>query len=150
MGSWWKRLAHFAYPKETPDNAQMMRIRAYAKTHGAVGPDGQGDPNLLSDKDWQALKREDKQAITVNAGGSGGGNAVSDVKESVEGMKEGTVPPVMPGRASKEYVAIMAEIYRQHFDIAKANEDWTATQKYLGTTGQGAADTFASGDSASD
>ena len=39
----------------------------------------------------------------------------------------------MPGRASKEYVAIMAEAHRQHFDIAKANEDWTATQKYLGT-----------------
>ncbi len=56
-----------------------------------------------------------------------------DVVESVKGMKDGTVPPILPSRASREYTALMAEAHRQGFDLVKANEDWTATQKYLST-----------------
>jgi hypothetical protein len=48
-------------------------------------------------------------------------------------MKAGTLPPQLPGRASKDYTAIMAEANRQGFDLAKANEDWVATQKHLST-----------------
>jgi hypothetical protein len=48
-------------------------------------------------------------------------------------MIDGSLPPVLPGRATKEYNAIMAESHRQHFDLAKAAQDWTATSKYLGT-----------------
>jgi len=57
----------------------------------------------------------------------------SDVKETVAGMKDGSLPPVLPGRATKEYNAIMAESHRQGFDLAKAAQDWQATSKYLGT-----------------
>jgi methyl-accepting chemotaxis protein len=48
-------------------------------------------------------------------------------------MKAGTLPPQLPGRASKEYVAIMAEAKRQGFDLASAATDWTATQKHIAT-----------------
>ncbi len=57
----------------------------------------------------------------------------NDVKDAVQGMKEGTVPPQLPGRASKEYVALIAEARRQNFDLAKANLDWTATTKHIAT-----------------
>ena len=57
----------------------------------------------------------------------------SDVKETVQGMKDGTIPPQLPSRASREYTALTAEAHRQGFDLAKANQDWTATQRYLGT-----------------
>lgn len=56
-----------------------------------------------------------------------------DVKEAIAGMKDGTIPPQLPGRASKDYTAIMAEAHRQGYDLATAAEDWTATQKHLAT-----------------
>lgn len=64
---------------------------------------------------------------------SGGGNAANDVRTAVAAMKEGTVPPQLPGRASKDYLAVLAESKRQGFDLAKAAEDWQATSRYLGT-----------------
>ncbi len=60
-------------------------------------------------------------------------SATSDVKEAISGMKDGTIPPQMPGRASKDYTAIMAEAHRQGFDLAGAATDWAATQKHIAT-----------------
>lgn len=57
----------------------------------------------------------------------------SDVKETIAGMKDGTIPPQLPGRASKEYIALMAEAHRAGYDLASAAQDWTATQKHLAT-----------------
>lgn len=57
--------------------------------------------------------------------------AADDVKESVAGMKEGTIPPQLPGRASKEYTATMAEAHRQGYDLVGAVTDWNATQKHI-------------------
>jgi len=57
----------------------------------------------------------------------------SDVKEAVASMKEGSAPPLLPGRATKEYLATIAEAHRQGFDLAKANEDWQATSAHLKT-----------------
>jgi hypothetical protein len=59
--------------------------------------------------------------------------SVDDVKEAVAGMKDGSLPPQIPGRASKDYTAIMAEAHRQGYELAKANQDWTATQKHIST-----------------
>jgi hypothetical protein len=70
------------------------------------------------------------QRLAQSAAGVGGAD---DVKLSVAGMKDGSLPPQLPGRASKDYTAIMAEAKRQGFDLAKANEDWVATQKHLAT-----------------
>ena len=61
------------------------------------------------------------------------GGGKSDVQETVAGWADGSLPPIISGRASKDYNALMAEAHRQHFDLSKANQDWTATQKYLGT-----------------
>lgn len=57
----------------------------------------------------------------------------SDVKEAVAGMKDGTLPPQMPGRASKEYTKTMAEAHRQGYDLQGAVTDWNATQKHIAT-----------------
>lgn len=59
--------------------------------------------------------------------------AGSDVKETIAGMKDGTLPPLLPGRASKEYTALMAEAHRQGYDLAQAATDWSATQKHIAT-----------------
>jgi hypothetical protein len=72
---------------------------------------------------------DDRPRVSVSVAGGG----QSDVKETVAGMIDGTLPPVLPGRATKEYNAIMAESHRQKFDLAKAAQDWQATTKYLGT-----------------
>lgn len=66
-------------------------------------------------------------SIQVTAG------ALDDVKESVQGMIDGTIPPQLPGRASKEYLAVMAEAHRQGYDLKGAVMDFTATQKHLAT-----------------
>lgn len=60
-------------------------------------------------------------------------NVISDVHEAVLAMKDGTAPPLLPGRATKEYLATMAEAHRQGFDLASANLDWTATTKHVAT-----------------
>jgi hypothetical protein len=57
--------------------------------------------------------------------------ALNDVKESVAGMMDGTLPPMLPGRATKEYLATMAEAHRQGFDLQGAVTDWNATQKHI-------------------
>ncbi len=68
---------------------------------------------------------DDRPTVTVNTG------PTSDVSEAVRGMKEGTLPPLLPGRATKEYLATMAEARRQNFDLAAAATDWAATQKHI-------------------
>jgi hypothetical protein len=55
------------------------------------------------------------------------------VRDAVAGMKAGTLPPLLPGRASKEYVAMLAEAKRQGYDLATAATDWAATQKHIAT-----------------
>ncbi len=63
----------------------------------------------------------------------GGLSDKSDVKEFVAGMKDGTLPPQLPGRATKEYAAVMAEAHRQGYDLQAAVTDWNATQKHIST-----------------
>lgn len=72
---------------------------------------------------------DDRPSVTIQQGAQ----QLSDVAESVKGMKDGTIPPQLPGRASKDYTAIMAEAHRQGYDLAKAAQDWQAQQKYLAT-----------------
>lgn len=59
--------------------------------------------------------------------------ALSDVKETVAGMIDGSVPPILPGRATKEYLATLAEAHRQGYDLQAAVTDWNATQKHIAT-----------------
>lgn len=62
-----------------------------------------------------------------------GQGSESDVKDYVQGMMDGRLPPVMPGRASPMYASIMAEAQRRGFNLAQAVTDWTATQKHTAT-----------------
>lgn len=79
------------------------------------------------------------QDVTARAGvippaaAAASGTGSSDIALAVQGMKEGTLPPMLPGRASKEYLATMAEAKRQGYDLASAATDWQATQKHIAT-----------------
>ncbi len=72
---------------------------------------------------------DDRPRVNVNVPSQ----ELADVKESVKGMVDGTIPPQLPGRNTKEYTAVTAEAHRQGYDLVKAIQDWTATQKYLST-----------------
>lgn len=88
-------------------------------------------PEQVTTQEITQLRKTYQQAddrpptVNVNTGDK------SDIVEAVKGMKEGTIPPQLPGRASKEYIAMMAEARRQGFDLAGAATDWVATQKHI-------------------
>lgn len=107
-----------AQPKEEP-HSPILREYQDAKAQGF-----QGTFEQYQDKD----ANRKRSVTTINANQGAG-----DVKETVAGMKDGTLPPQLPGRASKEYVAIMAEAHRQGYDLATAATDWTVTQKHFQT-----------------
>jgi hypothetical protein len=87
------------------------------------------DGVLISVRTGEPVTEVDPDQPPRSSAGTGGTN--TDVHDSVAGMMAGTLPPQMPGRASKDYTAIMAEAQRQGFDLAGAVQDWTATQKHI-------------------
>lgn len=114
----------------TPEQRQTAKDRAdtaAALAARTLKDDTRADEKLALDKLTES--RLSRQATT----GGASGPITSDVKESVAGMKDGTLPPQLPGRASKDYTAIMAEAHRQGYDLAGAVTDWAATQKHIAT-----------------
>lgn len=93
------------------------------------GPNGQPIKKLVSEAALQAGVPEYKAPPASTASPS----ALNDVKDAVAGMMEGTIPPMLPGRASKEYLATLAEAKRQGYDLQAAVTDWNATQKHIAT-----------------
>ena len=96
---------------------------------------------MFKDKETLALE-ELRQEGRLKAAKARGSSSVAgarqaedktDVKDTVQGMIEGTIPPQLPSRSSREYFEMTAEAKRQGFNLVKANEDWVATQKYLST-----------------
>lgn len=57
----------------------------------------------------------------------------TDVQDTIAGMMDGSIPPQLPGRASKEYVALLAEAKRRGYNLSAAVTDWNATQKHIAT-----------------
>ncbi len=121
-----------AQPQTTPfgTSTQVKGIRsvgtAPTMTETRSTAEEMADPNYAT---VQAGLRDQAQMKANAAAGSG----LADVKEAVTGMKEGTLPPMMPGRATKEYLSTMAEAHRQGFDLSGAATDWAATQKHVAT-----------------
>jgi hypothetical protein len=88
--------------------------------------------NQLTPKDIEGFRKayqqaDDRPTVKIDTG------AANNVRDAVAAMKDGSVPPQLPGRASKDYVAILAEAKRQGYDLAKAATDWNATQKHITT-----------------
>lgn len=92
--------------------------------------DRQLDATIANQKTMAGIAQ---QNANTNAAKSTNGGAANDVALAVQGMKEGSLPPQLPGRASKEYIAMMAEAKRQGYDLATAATDWLATQKHVAT-----------------
>lgn len=57
--------------------------------------------------------------------------SVGDVQDAVQGMMDGSIPPQLPSRATKEYTQLLAEAKRRGYNLAQAATDWTATQKHI-------------------
>lgn len=68
-----------------------------------------------------------------NTAMEGKGDNDTNVSDAITGMREGTLPPILPGRASKDYTSLLAEAKRQGYDLATAAADWQATQKHFAT-----------------
>lgn len=81
--------------------------------------------------DFNAYQTMDanRKAVRINAGQGG----PEDIKDAVQGMIDGRVPPMLPGRASTAYTAMLAEAQRRGYNLAGAATDWTATQKHIAT-----------------
>ncbi len=143
--------AYVSPPGETPElqasNRQKAGIGLF-KIHGIdptsldhlMGNDkGDFDFHTVGDTLY-ATNKKDGKATKVGTGqkledanGGEAGAAAADVKDAVQGMMDGIVPPQLPGRASKEYTAMMAESKRRGYNLAEAAMDWTATQRKLQT-----------------
>lgn len=78
--------------------------------------------------------RATEAAARVRAAAAAGADASDrDVEDAVLGMMDGINPPLLPGRASKEYITTLAVAKRHGFDLAGAATDWMATQKHIAT-----------------
>tara|TARA_R110000751_G_scaffold155364_2_gene260606 strand:- start:234 stop:1088 length:855 start_codon:yes stop_codon:yes gene_type:complete len=90
---------------------------------GAVQAELAGNPGLaVKFRSWDEELR---------AGGAGAGLNTDDINDYVQGMIDGFVPPLLPGRASPNFTAIMAEAARRGYDLQRAALDWRATERYL-------------------
>lgn len=130
----------------TPDTAQRAlgvaltpaeRLSIQTQDRLAKQAQATADRQAETDKRLEAAAaetaRHNRAMENRPTGGAVSAAGADDVKLAVQAMKEGTVPPMLPGRASKEYMATMAEAKRQGYDLAKAATDWTATQKHIAT-----------------
>jgi hypothetical protein len=72
-------------------------------------------------------------AIRGQSRAEAGVAAPSDVKDIARGIMNGIDPPDTMKYGYRDRTAIAAELERQGFDLAKAQQDWTATQKHLAT-----------------
>lgn len=91
------------------------------------GPNPTPQQILAARKAYQ--QADDKPSVTVTTQNADQTN----VAETVKGMKDGSLPPILPGRATKEYLMLTAEAHRQGYDLARAATDWQATQKHIAT-----------------
>lgn len=113
----------------SPEQQKMADARA---KQAAIDADKAADNARQAAAATEAA-RHNKAMETRPVAGAVSPTAISDVKESVTGMKDGSLPPLLPGRASKEYLATLAEAHRQGYDLQAAVTDWNATQKHIAT-----------------
>ena len=120
-----------ALAKMTPaPNSEKTEFQLDGKTvvgDYLPGQSGQPGKYLYNGQDVTARATAKPPAPAMTA------DAANDVKEAVAGMKDGTIPPQLPGRATKEYTATLAEAHRQGYDLQAAVTDWNATQKHIAT-----------------
>jgi hypothetical protein len=103
-------------------SAQFKEYRDYANEEVKAG---RTPVSFSAYQDMDANRKRPVTAISPTG--------QTDVQQAVAGMREGTIPPILPGRATKEYVGMLAESRRQGYDLARAATDWAATQKHLAT-----------------
>ena len=109
--------------KKTQDEFQTFK-QTFAAQQQAAGWDA-----LSPEQQMAGLKAFDTRRPSIQLQQTD--QSAADVKEAVQAMKEGKAPPILPGRATREYTAMIAESHRQGYDLASAALDWSATQHHL-------------------
>jgi len=66
----------------------------------------------------------------------GGGGGSDIIKQTADGIENGTSPPDMKG-LGRLRVPVQAELATRGFNLSQANLDWQATQKHLATLNSG-------------
>lgn len=82
------------------------------------------------------MQRPDGSTYNVARGQSrseAGVGTPGDVKDIANGIVAGIDPPDLAKYGYRDRTAIAAELKRQGFDLARADQDWHATQKHLAT-----------------
>jgi hypothetical protein len=114
-----------------PNDTRSARQRALERMPGAARMAMEAAIAPLEQKDRQQTALEEHQKSLDETARIAAGEGATNVSDAVAGMKEGTLPPILPGRATKDYVKLLSEARRQGYDLAGAATDWTATQKHI-------------------
>lgn len=106
-------------PKPVEHSPAWKEWQDYQSTGGTLGFDA-----------YQDREANRHKAVThINTGQA----TDADVDAFLDGVEEGTLPPLMPGRASPLYTKIMGRAQRRGLDLAGRITDWSATQKHVAT-----------------
>jgi hypothetical protein len=78
----------------------------------------------------QEYYKRNKSQASVSVAGSTGTN---DIKDTAQMIKDGQAPPVLTEYSFRDRTKIAGELHRMGYNLAGAEQDWKATQKYLQT-----------------
>jgi hypothetical protein len=106
-------------PKQAEESAIKREWNDYVAQGGKLG--------FNDYMDMDANRKASHLRVTTGQG------SADDIKEAVQCMIDGKCPPQLPGRASINYTATLAEAQRRGYNLAGAATDWAATQKHIAT-----------------
>jgi len=125
---------------DTPQNRDAARgeLAERNKTAGqADKTDKKIDEYVGADgKRVEVMQRQDNTTYEVKRGAvraEAGTAGATDVKDLAQGIIGGIDPPDLKTYGYRDRTALAAELKRQGFNLTRAEQDWTATQKYLST-----------------
>ena len=77
----------------------------------------------------QEYYQRNKSATSVSMGATG----QNDIRDTAQMISGGQAPPVLTEYSFRDRTKLAAELHRQGYDLAQAEQDWKATQKMLST-----------------
>lgn len=113
---------------ETDPAKRRERFLAAIPGHLRLGVEAKMNAMDLQRESLDLKRQHEERLATGNDGHSA---SSGDIDAAVQGMIDGTNPPQLPGKASKDYTAILAAAQRKGYNLQSAVTDWNATQKHV-------------------
>lgn len=110
------------------EKAPLLAQRRDLASQQAVA--GKTYQNLLAQE--KATQKVTSKLQTAKSKLASGTASTSDIDEIANAIVNGHQPPTLTGLYGKS-AAVRAALERQGYNLTKATQDWTATQKYLAT-----------------